>query len=108
MDFQKLITSNIRKLRTKLGITQEEFAEKVGLSSKAISNIERNKYMPSAATINKICEEFDITPDMLCLPDDSLNTKSDVIRRILIYLNSLDTKQLKHIEKIVSTFTNVK
>lgn len=108
MNFLKLVTSNIRRLRLQLDLTQEEFAERLGMSPQAISNIERNKYMPSAATINKICEEFDITPDMLCLPEDSSNTKSDVIRRILIYLNSLDTKQLKHIEKIVSTFTNVK
>ncbi len=44
MNYQKLINANIKELRVKLGLTQEEFAEKIGISIQGLSNIERNRY----------------------------------------------------------------
>ena len=62
MRYQKLINSNIKELRIKNGLTQEEFAEKIDISIQGVSNIERNRYQPSAETVDKICNAFDITP----------------------------------------------
>ncbi len=36
MDYQKLINSNIKKLRQTHNLTQEEFAEKTGLSLQGV------------------------------------------------------------------------
>ena len=104
MDFQRLITSNIKKLRLERGLTQEQFGEKIGLCPQAISNIERNKYMPSAATINKICEVFDILPDVLCRYDTNHASKVDALRLINSELNRLNIQQLKQILDIAKTF----
>ncbi len=104
MDFKKLINSNIRKLRIELGLTQEEFAEKIGKSSRAISKIECNYVMPSAATINKICEVFDILPDVLCRYDTNPASKVDALRLINSELNRLNIQQLKQILDIAKTF----
>ena len=48
MGYQKLINSNIKELRLKHHLTQEEFAEKIGISLQGGSNIERNRYQPTA------------------------------------------------------------
>lgn len=105
MDIQKIINMNIKELRKRLGLTQEKFAEKVGLTPQGISNIERNKYMPSAESINKICEEFDITPDVLCQVEIKNASKADVIRQINNRLNRLSLQELKQVLKITDTFT---
>ena len=44
MKYQELINRNIKALRQKHYMTQEEFAERVGLSLQGLSNIERNRY----------------------------------------------------------------
>lgn len=62
MKYQKLINSNIKNLRIKNGLTQEEFAEKIGISIQGLSNLERNRYQPTSETIDKICKNFNITP----------------------------------------------
>ena len=105
MDIQKTINMNIKELRKKHGLTQEKFAEKVGLTPQGVSNIERNKYLPSAESINKICEEFDITPDVLCRIEIKNASKTDVIRQINSKLNRLSLQELKQVLKITDTFT---
>ncbi len=104
MDFKKLINSNIKNLRLKHKLTQEQFAEKLGMSSRSISKIECNYCMPSAESINKICEEFDITPDVLCQVEIKNASKADVIRQINNRLNRLSLQELKQVLKITDTF----
>lgn len=104
MDFQKIITSNIKKLRLSHGLTQEEFGERVGLSVQAVSNIERNKYMPSAQTINNICKEFDTLPDVLYQSTTINKSKVGVLRLINSILEKLSLVQLKQILEIIKTF----
>ena len=73
MGYQKLINDNIKELRIKHGLTQEEFAEKIDISIQGLSNIERNKYQPNAETIDKICKNFKITPIELLLMKNNAN-----------------------------------
>ena len=67
MKYQELLNTNIKKLRQENNLTQEEFAEKIGISIQGLSNIERNRYQPTADTIDKICNAFKITPCELLL-----------------------------------------
>lgn len=45
---------NIKELREKLKLTQEEFAQKIGVSWVTISNWERGLFNPSRLAIEKI------------------------------------------------------
>jgi transcriptional regulator with XRE-family HTH domain len=45
---------NVRKARLKLGLTQEELAEKCGLDFRQIGFIERGESNPTLLTIHKI------------------------------------------------------
>ena len=81
MGYQKLINMNIRELRLRNNLTQEEFAEKIGISIQGVSNIERNRYQPTADTIDKICYAFEITPAQLLIIPSKNN--EDIIKNIV-------------------------
>jgi len=100
MKYQELINSNIRALRQKQGLTQEMFSEKIGISLQGLSNIERNKYQPTAETIDKICKTFNITPQELLIMNS--DASQDIINNIVTLLNQCPQKKLKKIYEIVS------
>ena len=61
-DFQSLINKSIKNLRLSLGMSQEKFSEKCGLSTDNYRNLEYNRHSPKSSTVDKICSTFDLTP----------------------------------------------
>ena len=59
------IGERIKTLRRKIGITQEEFSEKLGTSRNTITNYESGRRTPMDATIKSICREFNVSEDWL-------------------------------------------
>lgn len=55
----------IRKLRKELDLTQQEFAERIGVSRANIGKYETGISEPSAAVLSLICREFDIQEEWL-------------------------------------------
>ena len=99
MKYQELLAKNIRSLRLKNNLTQENFAEKIGLSLNGVSNIERNRYQPTAETIDRICKAFNITPaELLLVPSDS---NKEIIENIVTLLSACPTKKLKKIYEMI-------
>ena len=99
MDYQALINKSIKDLRKKLGLTQEQFCEKIGISLQGLSNLERNRYQPTAETIDKICKVFKITPNELLLEPNKEN--EDIIKNITTLLSSCSKAKLKKIYSII-------
>ena len=62
MSYTELISSGIKRLRLAKNLTQEQFAEQINMSVQGYRNIEQGKYLPTAATIDKICNLFDCSP----------------------------------------------
>ena len=54
------MNNRIRELRKALGITQKEFAEKIGLRQNAISNMEKEKYPITTQNLKSICSQFHV------------------------------------------------
>ena len=48
--------TKIKYLRQEMGITQKDFAEKVGVSRQTINALENGKYNPSLAVAHKITQ----------------------------------------------------
>jgi DNA-binding XRE family transcriptional regulator len=61
----KIFGARIEAARKKKGMTQEELAEKVGVSQAMINFIEKGKKKPSLETTLAIANEFDTTVDSL-------------------------------------------
>ena len=100
MNYQALINKNIKNLRLEKNLTQEEFAEKINISTQGLSNIERNRYQPTADTIDKICKAFKITPSELLVEENKEN--EDIIKNINLLLQNCKKAKLKKIYKIIN------
>ena len=66
---EKLLRKNIGKkiklARTNANFTQEQLAEKISLSTRYISQLERGIAFGSATTITNICKILNINPNFL-------------------------------------------
>ncbi len=100
MGYQKLITNGIKRLRSKYKLTQEQFAEKICMSVQGYRNIEHNRYLPTAETIDKICKVFETSPVELLLPD-AQNNLDEIKELINIKLNNCKLEKLIKINKII-------
>ena len=58
---QEKIGKFISELRKEKNMTQEQLADKLGISNKSISRWENGKTMPDYSLLNDICNEFNIT-----------------------------------------------
>ena len=56
---------HIKKLRNYLGLTQQKFADKLGLKRQTIAAYEIGNIEPSESTLLLICKEFNINDDWL-------------------------------------------
>ena len=59
------VGERVKALREKLGITQEEFSQRLGTTRNTITNYEANRRAPMDATIKSICREFDVNEEWL-------------------------------------------
>jgi transcriptional regulator with XRE-family HTH domain len=59
------IGENLRQARTRRLLTQDELAEKAGVSQSTIANIERNNAEPQFRTIRKLAKALDVDPTEL-------------------------------------------
>ena len=55
----------MRKLRKQLDLTQQEFADRIGMKRNTVANYETGRNEPSAAVISLICREFNVNEDWL-------------------------------------------
>ena len=63
------MTNNIKILRTKLGLTQEELAEKVGVRRETIVFLEQGKYNPSLKLAYDVAKVLKSTIDKIFIFD---------------------------------------
>ena len=81
----KLIGDRIYSLRKKLGLYQEEFANRIGVTRQVVSKWEMNQVIPLTDKLEKISEEFNISYDEILRDMDS-KKKNNIIKYILVFL----------------------
>lgn len=54
MDMRKLVGRNVRQIRQRKGLTQEQFAEVSGFSQQYISGLERGRRNPTVVTLYEL------------------------------------------------------
>ena len=59
------MNERIKAVRLALGISQEEFGKRLGVTRGAITNIELNKVEPKPLFVDLICREFNVNDDWL-------------------------------------------
>lgn len=69
MDMRKLVGRNLRRLRLKEGLTQEQFAEISGFSQQYISGLERGRRNPTIVTLYELATALGVSHIELVRPD---------------------------------------
>lgn len=62
---EEIIKNCVNEHRTKSGLTQEELAEKVGVTRQTIIAIERGNYTPSVLLALKLADVFKVSVEKL-------------------------------------------
>ena len=55
------MNDRIKKVRTALGLSQQEFADRIGIKRGAVANYEVGRNEPIDAVIRLICREFNVS-----------------------------------------------
>lgn len=69
------MNKRVKMVRKALHISQQEFANRIGLKRCSISSIETNAHPPSEQTILNICREFSINEHWLRTGEGEMFTK---------------------------------
>lgn len=67
MDIKKVFGTNLRKYRTKLGLSQEKFAERCGLHRTYIGSVECFRRNISLENIQRIADALGVEPYKLLM-----------------------------------------
>lgn len=102
---RKNIGKKIKLARAKAEYTQEELAEKISLSTRYISQLERGIAFGSASTIINVCKALNINSDFLF--SDLINNETPILDNIMDDKFLEDYLKLNDYNKnIIAVFTN--
>ena len=68
---QKIFGDKLRNHRKKLGMTQEEVAEKIGVSAQAVSKWEAGDCLPDLFNLKAVSDLYKISADVLLETESS-------------------------------------
>ena len=68
MELKDVLATNVRLLRQKSGMTQEELAERTGVSARYVGSIERARVAASISVLGQLAKALDVNPCVLITP----------------------------------------
>ena len=84
-EFLKVMGQRIAARRKSLKLTQEEMAEKIGVSTQMISNLELGKKAIRPENLAKVCEVLELSADFVLTGTDT-RTAVDAVAEKLVHL----------------------
>ncbi len=104
MSLKQIFGSNIHSYRKSRNLSQEQLAEKLGVSVKHLSTIETGKVFASAELIEKISDELNVsvsalfyTPQEKSLDDSDLSQIDSILEQELINTLSIIKSKIRRI-----------
>lgn len=82
---QEKIGNRIKRLRKESNLTQQQFAQKYGVTYQAVSKWENGKNIPDIAILKQICEDYQVNLEEL-LEVNSLKSKRKVYSYFLLMI----------------------
>lgn len=93
------IGERCRSARETAGYTQEQLAERIGVSTQFLSDAERGVTGMSVSTIIKLCQILSISADFLLLGQDTTNETEDPLS-IFTRIQRLSPREQEMIEAV--------
>ena len=75
------MVTKVKELRMKLGLTQQQLADLVHVSSRTIISIEKGQYSPSLMLAYRMARAFGVTVEELCCLEENLEQEEQGQRR---------------------------
>ena len=90
-----VMSERLKQIRKKSDMTQQEFADRLGVSRSNIATYETSKSFPSASIISLICKEFNVNENWLRYGNDEIfsNTDLSISERLKLIRNSFCLSQ---------------
>lgn len=79
----------IRTIRTGLGLTQKEFAARIGTSQNVLANYETGRRTPSSSVINNICKTFCVSESWLRAGEGEMSAPTGAEQKIIAWVKSI-------------------
>lgn len=95
MDIKRAVGKRIKAVRQRNGLTQDQLAEQVGLSSKYISGIERGVENPTMDILIRVAKVLGIEPYDLFLFGESEDSEKALRKGIKKMLREADREKLQ-------------
>lgn len=88
MDICKIIGNNVLNARKIRNLSQEQFAEMIGIEPSALSKIENGKSYPSQQTLENIICALKIKPDVLFKTEEKIDIEK-AYKELLVQLEQI-------------------
>lgn len=88
MDIRKIIGNNVLNARKIRNLSQEQFAEMIGIEPSALSKIENGKSYPSQQTLENIICALKIKPDELFKTEEKIDIEK-AYKELLVQLEQI-------------------
>ena len=116
------MNTRIQQIRKTAKMTQDEFADKIGLSKNFVWMIEKGERTPSERTIKDICREFKVIYDWLvngtgdmfqsddsdaqAIVDSVMTGDNEFAKKILVKFAKLSDEHWKQLQEILAELEN--
>ena len=103
----EVMGEQLKKLRKKVKLSQEKFAERMGMSKDTIYNYEKGKTAILHDLIKRLCQEFNVSADYFYfetdkpLVEDNTISITDAFTKELEQCTDLEKQQLMEMLKIL-------
>lgn len=71
------MNGRIKELRKVLDLTQQEFADRIGMKRNTVANYETNRNEPSNSVVSLICRQFNVNENWLRTGEGDMFIKMD-------------------------------
>ncbi|MBC5714923.1 helix-turn-helix transcriptional regulator [Roseburia sp. BX1005] len=83
----------IKKIRKELDLTQQKFADKLGVQRNTIAMYEMGRTLPSDAIMRSICREFNVNEDWLRTGQGEMFIKQTRDEQIASFVGSIQSSE---------------
>lgn len=83
----------IKKIRKELDLTQQKFADKLGVQRNTIAMYEMGRTLPSDAIMRSICREFNVNEDWLRTGEGEMFIKQTRDEQIASFVGSIQSSE---------------
>lgn len=95
------VASRTKELRKALGLTQQEFADRLGITRAAVSKYDIDATDPSDAVISLICREFNVREAWLRDGTGEMLEQRTRREDIALYLGKVSSGKASELEELI-------